>query len=169
MTETPGLVVIATLIWIGVWPVALLLALALPYIIRRNVPFVEVLKKQWKASLCIACIYLGSTLLGGRGILNPYMLAVFCQAVFGLAIAQGIPEFNNRLVLVAEDGTVFYFDIPARRFVPSLTEWVPTPTSTPTNTPLPTHPPYPPPPTRSYPLPTAPPHEPYEPYPTPEG
>jgi hypothetical protein len=78
-------------------------------------------------------------------------------------------EFNNRLVLVAEDGTVFYFDIPARRFVSSLTEWVPTPTSTPTNTPLPTHPPYPPPPTRPYPLPTALPHKPYEPYPTPEG
>jgi hypothetical protein len=54
-------------------------------------------------------------------------------------------ELNNRLVLVAEDGTVFYFDLPARSFVNSLTEWVPTPTSTPTNTPAPPPTPYPPP------------------------
>ncbi len=53
-------------------------------------------------------------------------------------------EFNNRLVLVAEDGTVFYFDIPTRKFVSSLTEFVPTPTFTPTNTPAP------PPPTVPY-------------------
>ncbi len=52
-------------------------------------------------------------------------------------------EFNNRLVLVAEDGTVFYFDLPARSFVSSLTEWVPTPTSTATNIPYPTPQPYP--------------------------
>jgi hypothetical protein len=75
-------------------------------------------------------------------------------------------EFNNRLVLVAEDGTVFYFDLPARSFVSSLTEWGPTSTSTSTNTPAPPPTAYPPPPTRPYPLPTAPP---YEPYPTPGG
>jgi hypothetical protein len=55
---------------------------------------VEVLKRQWKASLCITGVYLGGTLLGGRGILNPYVLAVFCQAMYGLAIARGIPDFQ---------------------------------------------------------------------------
>ena len=78
-------------------------------------------------------------------------------------------EFNNRLVLVAEDGTVFYFDMPARRFVSSLTEWVPTQTATPTSIPYPT----PPPPTTEIPPPYSPPptatFEPYEPYPTSGG
>jgi hypothetical protein len=94
MTETPQTVIITTLAWIALWTAALLLALALPSIFRRSVPFVEVLKKQWKASLCIAGVYLASTLLGGRGIFNPYVLAVFSQAMFGLAIAQGIPNFQ---------------------------------------------------------------------------
>jgi hypothetical protein len=78
-------------------------------------------------------------------------------------------EFNNRLVLVAEDGTVFYFDIPARRFVSSLTEWVPTQTATPTSLPYPTPPPPNTEPPRPYPLPTTATFEPYVPYPTPGG
>jgi hypothetical protein len=78
-------------------------------------------------------------------------------------------EFNNRLVLVAEDGTVFYFDIPARRFVSSLTEWVPTLTATPTSLPYPTPPPPNTEPPRPYPLPTTATFEPYVPYPTPGG
>lgn len=94
MTETPRVVVIATLAWVAAWLIALLLALALPNIFKRRLPFVEVLKKQWKASLLIAGLYLASTLLGGRSLLNPYALAVFSQAMFGLAIACGIPDFK---------------------------------------------------------------------------
>lgn len=86
----------------------------------------------------------------------------------GIVIASGVPhdivfetpmragsvrivdETNFRLTLLAEDGTVFYFDVPGLRFVDSLTEIVPTitpfmsatPTLThtrgPTDTPLPT-------------------------------
>jgi membrane protease YdiL (CAAX protease family) len=94
MAETPRVVIIANLVWVMAWTAALLLSLALPRLLRRSIPFVVVLKVQWKTSLCIAGVYLGSTLLGGRGILNPYVLAVFCQAMFGLAIAQGIPDFQ---------------------------------------------------------------------------
>jgi membrane protease YdiL (CAAX protease family) len=91
VTETPRIVIITTLIWIAAWVAALLVVIALPRLTRRRIAFVEELKAQWKPSLGIAGVYLGSTLLGGRGILNPYVLAVFCQAMFGLTIASGIP------------------------------------------------------------------------------
>ncbi len=60
-------------------------------------------------------------------------------------------EQNNRLILQAFDGETFYFDVPARRFVASLTEIVqtatPPPTLTPfissTGSPVPTYNPYP--------------------------
>jgi hypothetical protein len=62
-----------------------------------------------------------------------------------------IAEQNNRLTLQAVDGEIFYFDVPARQFVASLTEVVPTATPLPTLTPkvygvftpIPTYNPYP--------------------------
>jgi hypothetical protein len=73
---------------------------------------------------------------------------------------------NNRFTLTAADGTVFYFDLPTRQFVASLTEVAPTvtpsplPSPTPLPTPSPTLLPYPLPalePTHlPYPLPTPP-------------
>ncbi len=70
-----------------------------------------------------------------------------------------VSEQNNRLKLFSTDGTTYYFDLPARRFVDSLTEVVPT------ATPLPTYTPFPPPPTFSIstPIPTP------NPYPAPTG
>ncbi|MEJ2601007.1 MAG: hypothetical protein P8Z00_21930 [Anaerolineales bacterium] len=49
-----------------------------------------------------------------------------------------VSEQHNRLTLVSNDGTVYYFDVPARRFVGSLTEVVPRATPPFTFTPLPT-------------------------------
>lgn len=43
--------------------------------------------------------------------------------------------FGYRLVLDAEDGTVYYFDVPAQAFVGSMDEIVPTLTPAPTYTP----------------------------------
>jgi hypothetical protein len=63
-----------------------------------------------------------------------------------------IAEQNNRLTVVSGDGTTYYFDVPARRFVSSLNDIVPT------ATPLPTYTPYAPPSTM--PIPTG--------YPNPE-
>jgi membrane protease YdiL (CAAX protease family) len=94
MTGTPRIVIITTLIWIAAWVASLLVVLALPHLTRRHIQFVEDLKAQWKPSLWVAGIYLGSTVLGGRSVLNPYVLAVFCQAMFGLAIAQRIPGYQ---------------------------------------------------------------------------
>jgi hypothetical protein len=71
-----------------------------------------------------------------------------------------VSEQNNRLTLVSTDGTTYYFDVPARRFVDSLTEVVPSATLPATGTPLP------PPPTLggSTPVPPT-----YTPYPAPTG
>jgi hypothetical protein len=60
-------------------------------------------------------------------------------------------EQNNRLTLLATDGEIFYFDVPSRQFVASLTEVVPTATPPPSltppgyavSTPIPTYNPYP--------------------------
>jgi len=62
-----------------------------------------------------------------------------------------VAEQNNRLTLQSADGETFYFDVPSRRFVASLTEVVPTATPPPTYTPyappsgtsIPTFNPYP--------------------------
>jgi hypothetical protein len=48
-----------------------------------------------------------------------------------------VSEYNNRLTLISTDGTTYYFDLPTRRFVASLTEIVPSATPPPTYTPIP--------------------------------
>jgi hypothetical protein len=48
-----------------------------------------------------------------------------------------VSEQGNRLTLVSTDGTIYYFDVPARRFIDSLTEIVPSATPPVTETPLP--------------------------------
>lgn len=49
-----------------------------------------------------------------------------------------VDAVGERLILQAKDGTTFYFDVPARRFVSSLTEAVPSATLKPTRTATPT-------------------------------
>ena len=51
------------------------------------------MQEQWKPALGITVFYLVSVLLRGRG-LNPYGLVIFCQALLGLTIARGIPDFE---------------------------------------------------------------------------
>jgi hypothetical protein len=65
-----------------------------------------------------------------------------------------ISEQNNRLTLLAVDGEIYYFDIPARRFVTSLTEIVMTATPPPTYTPYATEPSAQVPTFNPYPMPT---------------
>jgi hypothetical protein len=54
-----------------------------------------------------------------------------------------ISEQNSRITLIASDGTIFYFDIPTRQFVASLTEIAPSITPSPYVTSEPTGLPYP--------------------------
>jgi hypothetical protein len=62
----------------------------------------------------------------------------------GLILAPGkhgavrvVAEQDNRLTLVSSDGTIYYYDLPARRFVDSLAEIVPSLTPLPHSTALP--------------------------------
>jgi hypothetical protein len=48
-----------------------------------------------------------------------------------------VSEQNNRLTMISTDGTTYYFDVPARRFVNSLTEVVLSATPPATRTPFP--------------------------------
>jgi membrane protease YdiL (CAAX protease family) len=74
----------------------------------------------WRPALAITVFYLVSVLFSGRGI-NPYGIVVFCQALIGLALAKGIPNFEplpllnailrrermaNQLLLLAVFGTL---------------------------------------------------------------
>jgi hypothetical protein len=64
-----------------------------------------------------------------------------------------VSQQNNRLTLIATDETVFYFDVPARQYVASLTEVVPSVTPYPPGFPTPTGIPYPPPAPPDFPYP----------------
>jgi membrane protease YdiL (CAAX protease family) len=49
---------------------------------------------QWKPALAIALLYLVSYALSGRGFFNPYALAIFCQALLGLALVRRIAGYE---------------------------------------------------------------------------
>lgn len=61
-------------------------------------PLRERMGNHWRQALIITILYLISVFLGGRGI-NPYGIAVFCQAWIGLSIASGIPFFASLPVI----------------------------------------------------------------------
>lgn len=67
---------------------------------ERVRPLQERMRDHWQLALIIAIIYLISVFLSGRGI-NPYGIAVFCQALIGLSIASGIPSFEPLPVIDA--------------------------------------------------------------------
>ena len=94
MNQTPPEIITATLIFIAFQLVIVLVIL----IAGRYYPalgrFRDRMISKWKPALAIAGLYILSTGLGGRGILNPYMLAIFCQALLGLTIASSIEGFE---------------------------------------------------------------------------
>lgn len=49
---------------------------------------------KWKSALAIAGLFVLGMGFGGRGFLNPYAIAVYCQALIGLAIASSIEGYQ---------------------------------------------------------------------------
>ena len=49
---------------------------------------------QWKPSLVIAVLFLIGTGLGGRSLLNPYAITVFCQSLIGLTLARSVDGYE---------------------------------------------------------------------------
>jgi len=94
MNKTPPEVITATLIFIAFWLVLVLVIFVAGRYYPRLGGFRARMISKWKPALAIASLYLLSTALGGRGILNPYVLAIFCQALIGLTIASSIEGFE---------------------------------------------------------------------------
>jgi hypothetical protein len=65
---------------------------------ERIRPLRQRMRGHWRQALIITIIYLVSVFFSGRGI-NPYGVAIFCQALIGLAIASGIPAFESLPVI----------------------------------------------------------------------
>jgi len=60
---------------------------------ERIRPLRERMLGQWRQALLIMIVYEASVFLSGRGF-NLYGIAIFCQALIGLAIARGFPAFE---------------------------------------------------------------------------
>lgn len=94
MRQTPPEVVLATLGFIAFWVVVVVALLIAGRRWERMRPFSQAMMAQWKPSLAIATLYLIGTVPVGRSVLNPYAVAVFCQAMIGLALARGITGYE---------------------------------------------------------------------------
>jgi membrane protease YdiL (CAAX protease family) len=93
MRPTPPAVIVATLIFSAFW-ILLALAILLFGRIGRLKDFRQRMLVQWKPSLAITLLFLTCMALGGRGVLNPYAVGLFCQALIGFALARSIPNFQ---------------------------------------------------------------------------
>ncbi|MBI4675801.1 MAG: CPBP family intramembrane metalloprotease [Chloroflexi bacterium] len=92
--QTPSTVIAANIGFILFWLAAVLIVFVVARRSARVHTFREEMVAQWKPALAIALLFLFGMALGGRSILNPYALAIFCQAMFGFALARRIANFE---------------------------------------------------------------------------
>jgi membrane protease YdiL (CAAX protease family) len=92
--QTPPEVATAVLLFIAFWLITVLVIL----IAGQFHPGIRGLRKQmldkWKPALVIAGLFILGMGIGGRGFLNPYAIAIFCQALIGLAVASSIEGYE---------------------------------------------------------------------------
>lgn len=94
MSQTPPEVIRVVFIFTAFWLVTVLvIILAGRYFVAVG-RFREQMLSQWKPALVISAIFVISLGVGGSGFLNPYAIAIFCQAMIGLAIASDISNFD---------------------------------------------------------------------------
>lgn len=55
--------------------------------------------RQWRPSFAIALLYAVSQFIGGTQIFPFYSIAIFCQAMIGLALAEDLADFEPLLLL----------------------------------------------------------------------
>lgn len=94
MRQAPPEVLLATLVFIVFWVSVAVAVLIAGRKWERMCTFSQAMLAQWRPSLAIAALYLIGTVLGGHQALNPYAVAVFCQAMIGLALARGITGYE---------------------------------------------------------------------------
>jgi membrane protease YdiL (CAAX protease family) len=61
---------------------------------QRAHDFRNKMLQQWKPSLVIALLYMLSAAIGGTGVFPFYSVAIFCQAMIGLALAYSIAGYE---------------------------------------------------------------------------
>jgi hypothetical protein len=94
MKQTPPEVATAALLFIAFWMITVLVILIAGQVHPAMRGFRNQMVGKWKSALVIAGLFILGMGLGGRGWLNPYAIAIFCQALIGLAIASSIEGFQ---------------------------------------------------------------------------
>ncbi|MBI5033945.1 MAG: CPBP family intramembrane metalloprotease [Chloroflexi bacterium] len=94
MQPTPPEVVIANIAFIAFWVFIVALIWLGGQRFERTRAFRERMIAQWKPALAITAIFLISNGLASRSPINPYLLAIFCQVLIGLALARGIAGYE---------------------------------------------------------------------------
>lgn len=91
---TPPEVIMANMLFIAFWLSVVLLLLILGQRWPRMRPFRERMLAQWPEALTITSLFLVGMGLAGRSLVNPYAVAILCQALIGLVVARTIPGFD---------------------------------------------------------------------------
>jgi membrane protease YdiL (CAAX protease family) len=91
----------AILIFIALWPLAIAAIVIAGRCWPRARAFADRMLAQWKPALAVALIALIAWAVTGRGLLNPLIIAIFCQCMIGFAVARDIPGFEPLTVTQA--------------------------------------------------------------------
>jgi membrane protease YdiL (CAAX protease family) len=83
------------------WALLLSTILIVGYWWQRGREFRDTMFQQWKPSFAIALLYMLSQFIGGTHIFPFYSIAIFCQALIGLALAYSIVGYEPLLVTQA--------------------------------------------------------------------
>jgi membrane protease YdiL (CAAX protease family) len=94
MGQTPQEVITTVSAFIAFWLVMVIVILLAGRYIASIGGFRQRMVSQWKPALLATVLFVVSMGLGGSGWLNPYAIAIFCQAMIGLAVASSIPGFK---------------------------------------------------------------------------
>jgi len=94
MKQTPPEVAIATLSFMAFWMITVFVILIAGQYHPAIRNFRNQMISKWKPALVMAVLFVVGIGLGGGGFLNPYAIAIFCQALIGLAIASNIEGFQ---------------------------------------------------------------------------
>jgi len=76
------------------WALLVSAILMVGYWWHRVREFRDAMLHQWKSSLAIALLYMLSQLIGGTNIFPFYSIAIFCQAMIGLALAYSMVGYE---------------------------------------------------------------------------
>ncbi len=93
MQNPPREVIVAFLVSLVFWVLLAAGILVLGQRWERIRLFRERMLAQWRPAVIITLVYLVSSFFSGRGF-NINGLVIFCQALIGMAIARGIPDFE---------------------------------------------------------------------------